>query len=247
MKLRKTAALLLALVMIGAAGLGESTMQDLRAIRKSAGDAIAAIETPTPLPEPSPTPDATPEPTPTPYYEPLEQGMKGEAVKRLQSQLVGLGYLKGGVDGNYGGKTRQAVQSFQQAVGLPATGAADAETQAALFAFEAPEAITYEALKYDRYFSDSAAYKGAHVKFSGTVMQVLTAEDATDSRGVYTVLRVATRKHAYDVVYVTLFRPADARAIAEGETVEVRGTFMGVKSYTSVSDQTVFLPWVGRR
>lgn len=244
MSIRKTIALLLALL-LGAAALSESTMEELRAIRKSAEDAIAEIDAvPTPPPSATPSPEVTPEPTPTPVYEILEQGAKGEHVKALQSQLQALGYLDGSIDGNFGPKTRQAVEAFQSASGMVVTGLADQETQAALFAIEVPHAQEYEALKYDKIYADPIPYKGHAVNFSGTVMQVLTDDTYADSQGVYTVMRVATRQHAYDVVYVTLFRPADARPILQGESVEIWGTFTGMKSYQSVSDRAIILPWV---
>ena len=244
MSIRRIMAAALALLALGTAAVGESTMDELRAIRKSAEDAIAHIEAPTPSPEPSPTPEVTPTPTPVPFYAPLEQGARGEDVKRLQEKLAALGYLTGSVDGNYGPKTMAAVQSFQQASGLPVTGAADQATQAALFAIGTLGTASYEPLKYDRAVSDAVALMNARVELSGTVMQVLTDDTYADTRGVYTVLRVAMRQHAYDVVGVSLFRPADAKAIAEGDQVLVRGVFMGSRGYQSVSGQTIVVPWV---
>ena len=219
-------------------------MEDLRAIRKSAEDAIAEIEAPTPPPEPTPTPEVTLTPTPTPVYAPLEQGSKGEDVRRLQSQLKALGYLNGSADGNFGPKTREAVEAFQAVYGLPVNGAADQATQAMLFGIEAPHTVEYETLKYDRFYADPTSYMGTPVTFTGTVMQVLTDDTYSDSQGVYYAMRVATRKHAYDVIYVTLFRPADSRPIAEGETVEVWGTFAGTKVYRTVSNSSAIVLWV---
>lgn len=244
MSIRKTIAILLAALLLGGAALGEATMEDLRAIRKSAEDAIAEIELPTPSPEPTATPEATPEPTPTPLYELLQQGSKGENVRRLQSQLKALGYLDGGIDGNFGPRTREAVEAFQAVRGLPINGVADQQTQAMLFGIEAPHTLEYETLKYDKFYADPMAFMGVPVTFTGTVMQVLTDDTYSDSQGIYTAMRVATRKHAYDVIYVTLFRPADSRPIAEGETVEVWGTFSGMKSYRTVSGGTAFVLWV---
>ena len=47
--------------------------------------------------------------------------------------LTDLGYLNDRVDGIFGKKTAKAVQDFQTAAGLTATGAADAETQIELY------------------------------------------------------------------------------------------------------------------
>jgi len=84
--------------------------------------------------------EAAPEETPAGEYATLEKGSKGDEVKALQQRLVDLYWLDGSVDGDYGNKTKDAVQRFQEAAGLTATGIADAETQARLFAEDAPQA-----------------------------------------------------------------------------------------------------------
>lgn len=56
-----------------------------------------------------------------------------DTVRATQQRLVDLGLLKGGVDGAYGPGTRSAVEAFQKAAGLPATGAPDMRTLIALF------------------------------------------------------------------------------------------------------------------
>ena len=66
-------------------------------------------------------------------YTALKNGSIGDAVSRLQQALTDLGYLNDRVDGIFGKKTAKAVQDFQTAAGLTATGAADAETQIELY------------------------------------------------------------------------------------------------------------------
>ena len=74
-------------------------------------------------------------------YPTLEKGSKGDDVKALQQRLIDLLYLSGNADGEYGNKTKAAVEEFQKAAGiLPVTGIADGITQAKLFADDAPEA-----------------------------------------------------------------------------------------------------------
>ncbi len=59
----------------------------------------------------------------------LSQG----TLESVQQQLQQQGYYKNAqVDGKWGPRTRQAVQSFQQAKGLPATGELDQQTLSAL-------------------------------------------------------------------------------------------------------------------
>lgn len=57
-------------------------------------------------------------------------GSRGNGVSTLQTELVGLGYDVGntGVDGIFGKATQSAVKSFQNAMGLNATGIADEST-----------------------------------------------------------------------------------------------------------------------
>lgn len=49
-------------------------------------------------------------------------------VKKIQSQLMVLGYYSGNLSGHFGEATRAAVMEFQQDVGLPTTGEVDAAT-----------------------------------------------------------------------------------------------------------------------
>lgn len=78
--------------------------------------------------------------TDTTMYAELAKGNKGEAVRALQQRLVDLKYLTGKVDGQYGNQTKAAIEKFQKACGIEATGIADPITQAVLFSDKAPEA-----------------------------------------------------------------------------------------------------------
>ncbi|MCL6549081.1 MAG: peptidoglycan-binding protein, partial [Alicyclobacillus sp.] len=62
----------------------------------------------------------------------LQQGAQGAAVKELQAALNKSGFSAGPVDGQFGPKTLAAVQAFQRAHHLPATGRVDAATWTAL-------------------------------------------------------------------------------------------------------------------
>lgn len=43
----------------------------------------------------------------------LKKGSKGEAVKKLQNLLIGVGHDPGAVDGVFGAQTEKAVKEFQ--------------------------------------------------------------------------------------------------------------------------------------
>ena len=70
----------------------------------------------------------------------LQYGDKGEAVEKVQSRLLELGYFTGSVGGNYLDLTKSAVAAFQSAAKLNVTGIVDAETLAKMFADDAPKA-----------------------------------------------------------------------------------------------------------
>lgn len=77
------------------------------------------------LPTATITPTATLVPTPTPEPICLKKGSKGEEVKQLQEYLIQLGYLDGKIDGDFGNKTKAAVEAFQKAFSLEVSGIVD--------------------------------------------------------------------------------------------------------------------------
>ncbi len=85
-----------------------------------------------------PTPTATARPsaaTPTAPDLPdgaLSEGSKGPEVQRLQFVLIQLKYLGGKADGDFGPKTKDALQRFQRDWRLPADGEYGPATCAAL-------------------------------------------------------------------------------------------------------------------
>ena len=78
-------------------------------------------------------PAASRRPTsPTPTTSLLRQGARGTAVSQLQSQLAGLRYDVGPIDGHFGPQTRHAVVAFQKVNGLSRDGIVGPQTRAAL-------------------------------------------------------------------------------------------------------------------
>jgi len=83
----------------------------------------------------------TPAPTAEPIvYTALSKGDESNDVMKLQVRLYNLGYLNDDRDGVYGSKTQTAIKLFQETVGLEATGVADSDTQARIYADDAPYA-----------------------------------------------------------------------------------------------------------
>ncbi len=63
----------------------------------------------------------------------LRRGSTGEAVRQLQTKLLGLGlYLSGGADGTFGPSTEHAVKMVQRVNGLSETGVVDERTASVL-------------------------------------------------------------------------------------------------------------------
>lgn len=65
----------------------------------------------------------------------LKRGMKGDAVRALQAQLVGYGYQIA-VDGSFGAKTEEAVKQYQHDHGLEEDGSVGRKTRASLLGLE---------------------------------------------------------------------------------------------------------------
>ncbi len=78
-------------------------------------------------------------------------GDKGDAVRKVQRRLVALGYLSNGsVDGDYGNKTKKAVQAFQKQNGLSQTGTVNSTTLNKLNSSSAKKAGTTAAKGTER-------------------------------------------------------------------------------------------------
>ena len=102
-----------------------TTAQELTAVLN--GERVTVVSSPTPSPEP------------VTNYNTLSKGDKSDEVLEMQNRLYMLGFLLDDRDGAFGSKTQTAVKLFQQAAGLEATGIADSETLARLYADDAPK------------------------------------------------------------------------------------------------------------
>ncbi len=86
----------------------------------------------------TPTPGNGVTPSPTPITEDnvviIRSGARGQAVSRLQTRLVELGYYSIAPDGEYNSDDIAAVRQFQRVNGLTVNGVADLATQQTLYA-----------------------------------------------------------------------------------------------------------------
>jgi hypothetical protein len=74
----------------------------------------------------------------------LKRGDSGQYVEQLQRQLEQVGYGVGGVDGDYGRKTFEAVQAFQAAYHLDPSGDVDEDTWNLLFSLQDASATQHD-------------------------------------------------------------------------------------------------------
>lgn len=176
----------------------------------------------------------------TTTYETLQIGDKGDFVKTLQLRLIELSYLDGNADGEFGNKTKAAVQLFQQSVGLPANGVADDETQKSLFASDAPKAKTYKELDYKELSRNPDAHIDECYTFSGIVLQVM--EEAQEDGTTLATYRIATKNNYDNVVYVGYCRPQGEKRILEDDNVVVYAQSRGLISYQTVMGDVLSIP-----
>ena len=87
------------------------------------------------------------------YGQTLKRGAKGDRVKRLQEDLIKLGYKKYldpyGADGSFGGATEKAVRAFQADHKLVVDGSVGPATQAKIEALLKAPATDYKKLYED--------------------------------------------------------------------------------------------------
>lgn len=86
------------------------------------------------------TPTDVVEEEPAEPFVTLVRGDKGDRVAEVQTRLIELGFLDDVADGSYGGRTKRAVDAFQEAAGLPVSGEIDEGTFTVLMSENAPAA-----------------------------------------------------------------------------------------------------------
>ena len=247
--MKKLISLLLALFLLSTSALAAPqtidldtlSIEELYTMKNDIETRIAAIEDGS-APETSED-DALSLPTEAPTYATLQNGSKGDGVKKLQQRLIDLKYLTGKADGGYGNMSAQAVTDFQKVVGITPSGIADSETQTALFAEDAPEnpnppfdPSAYEKMNYKAIARDPDAYKLKPITFTGKIVQVMEGEDNS------TTYRIASKGSYDDVVYVEYTRPEGASRILDDDKVTVYGICAGVISYSSTMGGKITIP-----
>lgn len=204
-------------------------------------------------------------------YEELKVGSNGDAVIKLQNRLNKLGYSAGNADGDYGNKTKAAIEAFQSRNGLAVTGVADQETQKLLFSDKAKKPAPtpkptptptpkpeYAKIDYKGVSRHPDNYEGKLVKFTGIVVQAQETYGIEYEGGSlfdqYYVLRVASKYKRYkyadgydtdDIVYVVVpTSKVEGGRILEDDKVSVYGRYDGIETYEALLGNSVSIPRV---
>ena len=96
---------------------------------------------------------------------PVQKGSKGDEVKKLQERLNELGYPVGRADGDFGNKTKSAIEEFQKDNGLEVTGIADAATQELLFSDEVNRKTNAESSSESKTNSDTVKAVASGIEY----------------------------------------------------------------------------------
>ena len=202
--------------------------------------ALYSASAPTPTPVPTPTPTKAPSVS-TPTKAPaslatsltLQQGDISSSVKTLQEKLIGLGYLNGTADGNFGPRTYRAVVAFQRANALKADGVAGKQTIAKLNSTTISNGGTSGPAASAPSVTTAP---GASVNLGQTVR--VSAENVVYEYW-YSTVRNACRKYPYATVYdyatgiswqVHMFsygKHAEAEPLTAADTAKMEQAFGG--------------------
>ena len=89
---------------------------------------------------------------------------------------------------------------------------------------------------YTEIVRNPKSYQAKGMAFRGKVVQVIEQEDRTNT------YRVAVDSDPKSIVYIQYLLPDKAPRILENDIVSVKGTYFGVGSYTSITDNNVMVP-----
>ena len=145
------------------------------------GSYVYATPKPTAKPTVRPTEKPTVRPTAKPTVVPIsysfenveydyKNGDSGSGVRKMQQRLIDLGYLSDNADGEYGPKTKAAVEAFQKNNGIHgnsnAYGVATTATQAALMSNKAIP--SYAAPRLSSWLASESSFavqKGHYIEY----------------------------------------------------------------------------------
>jgi len=185
----------------------------------------------------------------------LTQGVRSDAVMKLQQKLVAAGFAPtGGADGIFGPNTKAALEAFQRSNGLPATGSVDAATAGALAAVAAQPPATSSNNGSKQNGSNAGSQRGASLaglkigsrgdkvkRVQRIIMSVgFTVVGGAD--GIYGVLTASAVKSFQNANGLAVTGAVDAKTAAALEQVDATSA-----PAPDDHDPTVSSPYVGLR
>ena len=122
----------------------------------------------------------------------LKRGSSGDAVKKLQEQLIRLGYMTGKADGKFGAKTYEALIAFQRANKLTPDGVAGSKTMEKLESSDAVAAKSNESPKETETKTPTKVT---------TDVALTPSADRVQYANWYTTTKAVCRKYPYATIY----------------------------------------------
>ncbi len=211
---------------------GRATAQAVYDFQKANGlvrDAIAGASTLSKLYSATASAAPTAAPTTVPAALPsttLRQGDISDAVKSMQQRLIGLGYLSGKADGNFGVQTYRALVAFQEKNQLDTDGIAGTKTLAALNSANAIAA------------AGTTVNTTITLPTTGNLSAQITAANVQYANW-YTTIRAQAKKYPYATVYdfttgiswqvhmFSLGAHADSEPLTAADTANLEKAFGG--------------------
>ncbi|MGN0474456.1 MAG: peptidoglycan-binding protein [Acutalibacteraceae bacterium] len=177
-----------------------------------------------------PTTTAKPTTTTTAIVE-YQGGMTGDGVPEIQRRLYELGYYDQDITNYYGPFTRDAIKSFQKAIGVLPTGIADAETQKALFADDAPYYSEDNSLMLDEaYQIDGEDIEEEKTEAEQEEIPVIAASEGISSLSMtanpYDFTRSYGESGALETMGVFSYKSPSVKFYRNGESYEVSEEMM---------------------
>lgn len=168
----------------------------------------------------------------------MQKGSKGDDVKKLQENLIALGYLSGKADGDFGNGTQKAVMAYQKANGLPEDGNV---TQSLLDRIEQevstlpPKPISFTAVDLHKKFEQNKI--AAESELVGVTIEVSGKIDSIDSSlwgGDYYVKLASDSWGLYGVYcYFDDENVGELASLKAGQKIVIRGVCSGSTSITN--------------
>ena len=167
-------------------------------------------------------------------------------IRIVQQSLNEAGYNCGTPDGVAGGKTTEAITSYQTAKGITVNGLVTDELLQSLGVVEqVQEAVKAEASKneydsnytYDQLARNPDTYMGKKIKIKGKVLQAETSDTTCYAR-------IAMNSSYDTVIFVTYDASLLGYRLLDDDQVTVYGVSLGVYSYEAVSGATITIPWL---